>query len=81
MAFKISDIQAREIIDCRGFPTVEVDVWVNDEFYGRADVPAGRSTGKREAAELRDGGKRWGGQGTLTAAANVVQVIRPELIG
>jgi len=81
MAFKITEIKAREIIDCRGFPTVEVDVWVNDELCGRADVPAGRSTGKREAVELRDGGKRWGGQGTLTAVANVVQVIRPELIG
>jgi len=81
MIFKITDIRAREIIDCRGFPTVEVDVWVNGELCGRADVPAGRSTGKREAVELRDGGKRWGGQGTLTAVANVVQVIRPELIG
>jgi enolase len=81
MVFKISDIQAREIIDCRGFPTVEVDVWVNDEFCGRADVPAGRSTGKREAVELRDGGKRWGGQGTTVAVKNVVDVIQPALVG
>ena len=81
MAFTISDIKAREILDCRGFPTVEVDVWINDELCGRADVPAGRSTGKREAVELRDGGKRWGGQGTLTAVDNVNQFIRPELIG
>jgi len=81
MAFKISEIRAREIIDCRGFPTVEVDVWVDGELSGRADVPAGRSTGKREAVEIRDGGKRWGGQGTLQAVANVNEVIRPKLIG
>lgn len=81
MPFRISDIKAREIIDCRGFPTVEVDIWVNGELCGRADVPAGRSTGKREALERRDGGKRWGGQGTLIAVANVVEIIRPELIG
>jgi enolase len=81
MAFSISDIKAREIIDCRGFPTVEVDVWVDGEMSGRADVPAGRSTGKREAAELRDGGKRWGGQGTLKAVENVNKVIKPALLG
>ena len=81
MAYKISDIRAREIIDCRGFPTVEVDVWVNGEMCGRADVPAGRSTGKREAVEVRDGGKRWGGQGVIAAVANVMEVIRPALIG
>jgi enolase len=81
MAFKISDIRAREIIDCRGFPTVEVDVWIDGNLCGRADVPAGRSTGKREAVEIRDGGKRWGGQGTLKAVANVEEVIRPKLIG
>jgi enolase len=81
MTFKITDIRAREIIDCRGFPTVEVDVWVDGELAGRADVPAGRSTGKREAVEIRDGGERWGGQGTLKAVANVMEVIRPKLIG
>ena len=81
MTDKISDIKAREIIDCRGFPTVEVDILVKGELYGRADVPAGRSTGKREAVELRDGGKRWGGQGVLSAVKNVLDVIRPKLIG
>ena len=81
MAFSISDIKAREVIDCRGFPTVEVDVWVDGDLCGRADVPAGRSTGKREAAELRDGGKRWGGQGTLKAVENVNNVIKPALLG
>lgn len=81
MAFKITEIKAREIIDCRGFPTVEVDVWVDGELCGRADVPAGRSTGKREAVELRDGGKRWGGLGTTVAVKNVVDIIQPALVG
>ena len=77
----ISDIRAREIIDCRGFPTVEVDVWVNGELAGRADVPAGRSTGKREAVELRDGGPRWGGMGTQKAVGHVNDILRPRLLG
>jgi len=81
MASKITDLIAREIIDCRGFPTVEVDVWVEGELAGRADVPSGRSTGKREAVELRDGGKRWGGHGTTKAVAKVNEVIKPELMG
>jgi len=81
MSSKITDLKAREIIDCRGFPTVEVDIWVDGEFSGRADVPAGRSTGKREAVELRDGGKRWGGQGTIKAVRKVNEVIKPELLG
>ena len=78
---RITDIHAREIIDCRGFPTVEVDIWINGELEGRADVPAGRSTGKREATEHRDGGKRWGGQGTRKAVKNVIEIIGPELVG
>lgn len=81
MGFKISDIRAREIIDCRGFPTVEVDIFVDGELRGRADVPAGRSTGKREAIELRDGGERWGGQGVKEAVKNVNEEIRPALLG
>jgi len=81
MAYTISDVRVREVIDCRGFPTVEVDIWVNGELAGRADVPAGRSTGKREAVELRDGGKRWGGQGTTKAVKNVIEIIKPALIG
>jgi enolase len=80
MGNKISAIKAREVIDCRGFPTVEVDVWVDGELAGRADVPTGRSTGKREAIELRDGGKRWGGKGTQEAVKNVLEVIQPALI-
>ena len=58
MNSKITRIKAREMIDCRGFPTPEVDVWVGDVLAGRALVPAGRSTGKKEAVEVRDGGKR-----------------------
>lgn len=78
---EITTIQAREIIDCRGSPTVEVDIHVDGEFAGRADVPAGRSTGRREAAELRDGGPRWGGQGVRRAVENVNRIIAPGLIG
>ena len=81
MRHKISAIKAREIIDCRGFPTVEVEVWVDQAMAGRADVPAGRSTGKREALDLRDGGKRWGGQGTQKAVRHVLEIIQPALIG
>jgi enolase len=78
---KISNILAREIIDCRGFPTLEVDLFVGDGLAGRADVPAGKSTGKREAVELRDGGTRWGGQGVRSAVKKVNEVVRPKLIG
>ena len=56
--FEIKRVKAREILDCRGEPTVEVDVWTEGGFLGRADVPSGRSTGKYEAVELRDGGDR-----------------------
>jgi enolase len=81
MGFKITNVGAREIIDCRGFPTVEVDIWIDGTMTGRADVPAGRSTGKREAVELRDGGERWGGQGTQQAVRNVIDIVGPELVG
>lgn len=81
MSVQITKVQGREIIDCRGFPTAEVDVWVNDELAGRADVPAGRSTGRHEAVEIRDGGSRWGGQGVRQAVANVNDVLAPALIG
>ena len=78
----ISAIRGREIIDCRGFPTVQVDVWVDDRLMGRADVPAGRSTGSHEAHELRDGDPdRYKGQGVLKAVANVNEVIGPALKG
>jgi len=81
MAMKITGVRAREVLDCRGLPTVQVDVWVDDRFAGRADVPAGRSTGKYEAREIRDGGTRFGGFGVRQAVANVRDVIGPAVIG
>lgn len=78
---KITQVTAREVLDCRGLPTVQVDVWVDDRFLGRADVPAGRSTGQHEAKELRDGGKRFGGFGVRRAVANVREQIAPAIIG
>lgn len=78
----ISNIIAREILDSRGNPTVEVDVILNDGSWGRASVPSGASTGSREALELRDGIKQWyGGKGVRCAVANVREIITPELIG
>jgi enolase len=75
-------IDAREILDSRGNPTVEVDVVLADGSVGRAAVPSGASTGAHEAVELRDGDKaRFGGKGVLTAVANVVDRIAPELYG
>ncbi len=80
--FKISKVFAREIIDCRGWPTVQADVWVNGELKGRADVPAGRSTGAHEAHELRDGDQnRYQGLGVLKAVSNVNKEINQALVG
>jgi enolase len=80
--FSISQITAREIIDCRGWPTVQADVWVDGKLMGRADVPSGRSTGAHEAHELRDGdAKRYKGFGVLKAVENVKKVISPALAG
>jgi len=79
--FKITDVRAREIIDGRGTPTVEVDVWVDSFLRGRADVPSGRSTGSHEACEIRDGGSRYGGLGVRTAVDNVNRLIAPAVIG
>jgi enolase len=78
----IFDISAREILDSRGNPTVEVDVTLEGGFAGRAAVPSGASTGEHEAVELRDGDKgRYLGKGTQKAVANVNERIAPELIG
>src|ERR1700753_1225336 len=66
---EIADIHAREILDSRGNPTVEVDVRLDDGSFGRAAVPSGASTGAHEAVELRDGGKRYGGKGVEKAVA------------
>ncbi len=79
---RITRISAREIIDCRGLPTIQAEVWVDDRLMGRADVPAGRSTGSHEAHELRDGDEtRYAGLGVLKAVANVNDVISPALRG
>ena len=78
----ITAITAREIIDSRGNPTVEVDILLDDGSVGRAAVPSGASTGAHEAVELRDGDKRrYGGKGVLTAVRNVTERIGPELLG
>ncbi len=78
----IEDIIAREILDSRGNPTVEVEVYLESGIVGRAAVPSGASTGTREAVELRDGDKkRFGGKGVLKAVQNVEEIIAPELIG
>ncbi|MBW2059509.1 MAG: phosphopyruvate hydratase [Deltaproteobacteria bacterium] len=78
----ISAVKGREIIDCRGFPTVQVEVWCGDRLMGRADVPAGRSTGTHEAHELRDGDPdRYGGLGVRKAVARVNEEIGPALVG
>ena len=78
----ISSLRAREILDSRGNPTVEVDVRLDDGSFGRAAVPSGASTGKHEALELRDGDdKRFGGKGVLTACRNIEEIITPELAG
>ncbi|MFP5343119.1 MAG: phosphopyruvate hydratase [Candidatus Limnocylindria bacterium] len=75
-------IDAREILDSRGNPTVEVDVVLADGSVGRAAVPSGASTGAHEAVELRDGDRaRYGGKGVLKAVSNVVERIGPELLG
>lgn len=81
MSLIIDEIVAREIMDSRGNPTVEVDVYLEDGTMGRAAVPSGASTGAHEAVELRDGDKsRYGGKGVLTAVDNVNDKIGPEIV-
>jgi enolase len=77
----IKSISAREILDSRGNPTVEVDVSLADGSQGRAAVPSGASTGAFEAVELRDGGSRYLGKGVATAVSNIKKIIAPALIG
>lgn len=78
----ITDVNAREILDSRGNPTIEVDVELECGVIGRAAVPSGASTGEREALELRDGdAKRYGGKGVLKAVENVNEAIAEEVIG
>jgi enolase len=78
---EIVDVHAREILDSRGNPTVEVEVALDSGALGRAGVPSGASTGAGEALELRDSGSRYGGKGVTRAVANVNEVIAPELAG
>ena len=78
---EITDVFAREIIDSRGNPTVEVEVITENQYIGRAAVPSGASTGAFEACELRDGGKRYKGNGDLNAVKNVNDIISKEIIG
>ena len=78
----ISNIYAREVLDSRGNPTVEVEVFLEDGAFGRAIVPSGASTGEHEAVELRDGDKaRYGGKGVLKAVESVNETLAGELIG
>jgi enolase len=77
----ITDVYAREVLDSRGNPTVEVEVYLESGAMGRALVPSGASTGEYEAVELRDGGERYMGKGVLQAVDNVNETIAPELIG
>ena len=79
---EIVEIRAREILDSRGNPTVEADVFLADGVMGRAAVPSGASTGEHEAVELRDGDKsRYMGKGVLKAVANILDEIEPALLG
>ncbi len=77
----IDAVGAREILDSRGNPTVEVEVALDDGTIARAAVPSGASTGAFEAVELRDGGERYGGKGVTKAVDGVLDVIGPELVG
>ena len=78
----ITGVYAREILDSRGIPTVEVEIQLESGAWGRAAVPSGASTGKREAVELRDGdAQRYRGKGVQQAVRNVEETIAPEVDG
>src|ERR1700729_2232990 len=77
----IEAIHARQILDSRGNPTIEVEVALDDGTAGRAAVPSGASTGAFEAVELRDGGDEYGGKGVGKAVQGVIDEIQPELLG
>jgi len=77
----IERLHAREILDSRGNPTVEVDVWLGGGAFGRADVPSGASTGAREAVELRDDEQRYGGKGVAHAVGHVNEAIAGRVVG
>lgn len=77
----IKDLLAREILDSRGNPTVEVDLYTEEDKFFRASVPSGASTGVREALELRDKERRYNGLGVTKAVNNIINIIKPEIIG
>jgi enolase len=77
----VTGLKAREVLDCRGLPTVQVDIELEGGTIGRADVPSGRSTGASEAVELRDGGERFGGFGVLGAVQGVTGELADALVG
>lgn len=81
MSFRIKKVLAREILDSRGNPTIECDVILSGGIMGRAAVPSGASTGKHEAHELRDGGKRFRGLGVLAAVDNINSIISKKAVG
>ena len=79
---KISLVKAREILDSRGNPTIEVDIELKNGAFGRAAVPSGASTGTQEAVELRDNDKkRFHGKGVQTVVDKVTKIIAPEIVG
>src|SRR5580700_7908131 len=78
---EIRAVRARQVLDSRGNPTIEVDVVLDSGTRGRAIVPSGASTGSHEALELRDGGAEWLGKGVKKAVANVNDEIAPALMG
>jgi enolase len=77
----VTQVAAREVLDCRGLPTVQVELELEGAIVGTADVPSGRSTGSNEAAELRDGGERFGGFGVLEAVGHVNGELADALVG
>jgi len=79
--FKITALKAREILDGRGYPTIEVDVWKDNAIFSRAQVPSGNSRGSYEAFELRDNENRYRGLGVRKAVKNINHIIAPKLIG
>ncbi|MDH4199334.1 MAG: phosphopyruvate hydratase [Spirochaetia bacterium] len=82
MSSLIDEVNAREVIDSRGNPTIEVEIYLEDGDYGRAIVPSGASTGSREALELRDGDNgRYLGKGVQKAIKNVIEIIQPNILG
>ncbi len=81
MATTIQNILSRQILDSRGYPTIEADVILSDGSIGTACVPSGASTGDKEALEMRDENKKWGGKGVDKALNNIQKYIKPALIG